>query len=234
MSHGGPTNQRHPADRGCRSPGHPDTQAGVAAITAVVLAGGRSSRFGSQKLVAQLAGRSLLEHVLSIVSDLADEVIVALPPAAADGVAEPAGVRVVRDPEAFGGPLVGLLPALDATTAPVAIVVAGDMPRLHPSVLRAMVDTIKADGGVQVVVLADDGGEQPLPLAVKVEPARAAAKAALDAGDRSVRALVRRLSARVLAEAEWRPLDPDGATLLDVDRPADLDSLARNATEPEG
>jgi molybdopterin-guanine dinucleotide biosynthesis protein A len=234
MSAGDPANQRRPR-ASCRpSPGRPNTQAGPGAITAVVLAGGRSSRFGGQKLVAQLEGRSLLEHVFSIVRGLADEVIVALPPAAEGGVADPVGVRVVRDPEPFGGPLVGLLAALKAATAAVAIVVAGDMPRLHPLVLQAMITAIEADGGVDVVVLADSRHEQPLPLAVRVLPGGAAAKAALDAGDRSVRAFVQRLNVRVLTEAEWRPLDPDGATLLDVDRPADLDSLRRRSRSTEG
>ena len=31
-----------------------------------------------------------------------------------------------------------------------------------------------------------------------------------------------RLTVRVLAEDEWRPLDPDARTLRDVDEPADL------------
>jgi hypothetical protein len=33
---------------------------------------------------------------------------------------------------------------------------------------------------------------------------------------------MRELRTRLVAEAEWRGLDPAGATLLDVDTPADL------------
>jgi hypothetical protein len=38
-----------------------------------------------------------------------------------------------------------------------------------------------------------------------------------------LRSLFERLPTRALDETEWRPLDPDGATLRDIDRPADLD-----------
>jgi molybdopterin-guanine dinucleotide biosynthesis protein A len=41
-------------------------------------------------------------------------------------------------------------------------------------------------------------------------------------GERRLRSLFERLPTEVLDESEWRPLDPGGATLRDVDRPEDL------------
>jgi hypothetical protein len=49
-----------------------------------------------------------------------------------------------------------------------------------------------------------------------------AAGALLDAGQRSLRSLVRALDAGRIPAAEWRNLDPDGLTLRDIDRPEDL------------
>ena len=51
------------------------------------------------------------------------------------------------------------------------------------------------------------------------------------AGERSLRALVAHLDARVLTELEWRPLDPAGGSLVDIDRPEDLERLAERASD---
>jgi hypothetical protein len=45
------------------------------------------------------------------------------------------------------------------------------------------------------------------------------------AGQRSLNALVDRLSTAELPPATWLALDPDGRTLADVDTTADLDRL---------
>ncbi|HYN70712.1 MAG TPA: molybdenum cofactor guanylyltransferase [Candidatus Eisenbacteria bacterium] len=113
-------------------------------VSAIVLAGGRSSRFGGSKLQALVDGVPLLDLAIRAAAEVADEVIVVGP--ASGGVALtdldglPAAVRVelVRDPVAFGGPLIGLRSGLGAATGVLAIVVGGDMPRLEPAVLRAM------------------------------------------------------------------------------------------------
>jgi molybdopterin-guanine dinucleotide biosynthesis protein A len=67
-----------------------------------------------------------------------------------------------------------------------------------------------------------EGSLRPLPMALAVEPARRAAREALDSGARSLLALVDRLPTVRLEEREWRALDPEGRTFVDVDRPEDL------------
>ena len=54
----------------------------------------------------------------------------------------------------------------------------------------------------------------------------ATAERLLGGGERSLRALVTSLVLEEITEAEWRTLDPDGATLRDVDRPEDLGPLS--------
>jgi hypothetical protein len=55
-------------------------------------------------------------------------------------------------------------------------------------------------------------------------PALAAAEARLadPAADRSLHRLLASLGAVVVEEAEWRVLDPDGRSFVDLDDPADL------------
>jgi molybdopterin-guanine dinucleotide biosynthesis protein A len=111
--------------------------------------------------------------------------------------------------------------ALDAIELPLALLVGGDMPALQPALLAAMV-TALIERSADVVILAGPGPFQSIPAAMRVAPARAAARESLAAGSRSLRALNDRLDVAVLPEAAWRVFDPEGATLRDVDTPADL------------
>jgi len=194
-------------------------------VTAIVLAGGRSSRFGSAKLAAELDGRSLLDHVIEAVAAVASETIVVIAPTGPPPRL-PSGVRIVRDRDAFGGPLAGVAVGLEVATGEVALVVGGDMPRLRPRVLEAMLAALGTAGNAPAaVVLEADGDPSPLPAAIQVEPARIAIMAALASGRRSLRALLDGLAVHAVPEEEWRGLDPAGDTLVDIDRPEDLERV---------
>jgi molybdopterin-guanine dinucleotide biosynthesis protein A len=117
--------------------------------------------------------------------------------------------------------LAGLLVGLEAAGEPLAIVVAGDMPTLIPEVLATLVDALD-DETVDAAALVLDGAARPLPVALRVGAATAAATELLGQGRRSLRALLARLRTTTIDEEAWRRLDPDGATLRDVDRPEDL------------
>ncbi len=204
-----------PADHG---PG------GRVAVTAIVLAGGRSARFGGDKLAHDLDGRPVLEHVLERVRRIAADVVVVRPPDVGDDLA---GVRVVHDPEPFGGPLIGVLAGLEAAREPIALVVGGDMPRLSPDVLELLIRTLTAGDAsdIDAVVLQGRGRVQPLPIAVRTGAGTTAAQGALRHGARSLTAWLEALRTRILEEDEWRPLDPPADSLVDIDSPQDLADL---------
>jgi molybdopterin-guanine dinucleotide biosynthesis protein A len=189
------------------------------AVTAIVLAGGRSHRFGRDKLVEPLFGRPLLEHAIDGVAPVALETIVVTAPEEERVV--PDGVTIARDSTSFEGPLVGLLAGLRRASHPVVIVVGGDMPTLLPSVLGALIDCL-VDPSVDAAILEDDRGGRPLPGALRVAVALPVAERLIEAGERRLRALYEALSTTVIVAQRWRDLDPDGRTLRDIDTPADL------------
>jgi molybdopterin-guanine dinucleotide biosynthesis protein A len=200
------------------------------AASGIVLAGGRSARFGRDKLAEVIDGRTLLEHAATVVGAVCREVLVVVPP----GVDPPrlrdlTGVRHVHDPEPFGGPLVGLLAGLEQAREPIALVVGGDMPGLQPEVLRALLRTLE-DADASAAVLRHRGRPQQLPVALRNGAATQVARRLLAADERSLTALLDQLGPRVIDEIDWRGLDPVAATLRDVDRPSDL----RRAMEPTG
>jgi molybdopterin-guanine dinucleotide biosynthesis protein A len=122
----------------------------------------------------------------------------------------------------LGGPLAGLVAGLEAVgaEASVVLVAGGDMPTLEPAVLRLLVAAATAPGAAAAVL--ESAPPAPLPLAVRPGPALAAARALLAADRRSLAGLVEALGARGVEAERWRALDPAGATLADVDVPADL------------
>ena len=192
----------------------------TARIGAVVLAGGRSSRFGRDKLAEPMGGRPMLDHAIDAVLAVAQDVIVVTAPALAR-LDLPADVRSIADRVAFEGPLAGLATGLRGLAVDVdrAIVVGGDMPTLVPAVLDRLVAALERH---DLAVLADAERPRPMPLAIRRGAGLAAADRLLGSGDRRLRALLDAIPTIAIPPAVWRLDDPDGATLRDVDVPEDL------------
>jgi molybdopterin-guanine dinucleotide biosynthesis protein A len=201
----------------------------TAAVSGIVLAGGRASRFGSDKLSAEFDAVPLLDRAVAAIASSCSEVIVVLAPDDdRDLPVAAVPVRRVFDPARHRGPLVGLLAGLEAAREPVVLVAGGDMPTLSPDVLAALVRALSAaEAWADAAVLVQRGVARPLPAALRNGAATEVARRVIAGGERSLVALLRGLPTRELAEAEWRGLDPDAATLRDVDRPEDLPESPR-------
>ena len=129
--------------------------------------------------------------------------------------------RIVRDATEGQGPLAGLIAGLSNTNSDLALVVGGDMPGLVTSVLLEMLG-VASEAGVDAVALADGERFRPLPMVVRVEPARRAAHVLLHDGQRRLRSVADALRVAVIDEETWHGLDPGRSTLRDVDVPGDL------------
>lgn len=199
------------------------TTARVGSTAAIVLAGGRSRRFGSDKTRAELHGRTLLERVLDVAGPLVDEVLVV-------GSWAPAGVRRTSEPEPHLGPLGGLAHGLGVVAADRSLVLAGDHPLLSVALLQLLLDTARDPGADAIVPVGPDGPE-PL-VACYRSSVVDTATARLATGDRSLRGLLGAVRTRWLDAADWSRVDPQGRSFLDVDAPADLEALGRLG--PEG
>ncbi len=188
-------------------------------VTGLVLAGGRSSRFGRNKLAERIDGRTLLDSAIDGVTPASTEILVIAAPDAAPDL--PAGARLVHDPVAFEGPLAGVAAGLRAARESIVLVVGGDMPTLVGAVMASMLAALD-ERRVEAAVLEHEGVPRPLPIALRRDPALAAADILLADGERRLRALTEALETTVIPEATWRALDPYGMTVRDIDTPADL------------
>ena len=109
------------------------TAAALPSASGIVLAGGRSARFGRDKLAESIDGRPLLHLAAEAVATVATDVIIVAPPDVVPPL--PDGVRLVHDEAAFEGPLAGCTTGLIAAREPLVLVVGGDMPALSGPVL---------------------------------------------------------------------------------------------------
>jgi molybdopterin-guanine dinucleotide biosynthesis protein A len=196
----------------------------IPAATGLVLAGGRSSRFGRDKLRERIGDATLLERAVAAVASTVDEVIILGPAGETAGIGASRGVpiRVAPDRQPWAGPLVAVADALRLVRGPLAIVVGGDMPTLVPAVLGTLLETVAQDERVDAAALLLRDRRLPLPAALRVAAAMPRARELVDDGQRSLRSLLDGLRTRDVEERAWRPLDPDAATVHDVDRLEDL------------
>ncbi|MCL2679092.1 MAG: molybdenum cofactor guanylyltransferase [Dehalococcoidia bacterium] len=104
-------------------------------VTAVILAGGRSSRLGVDKCGLKLDGtRTILESLVTKLAPLCAEVLVV-----SDEPRDlPLGVRLVLDMAVGAGPVRGLYSGLSASGTEHAFAVACDMPFLNSGLIEYM------------------------------------------------------------------------------------------------
>jgi len=188
--------------------------------TGVVVAGGHSTRFGDQeKALAEVEGVPMLRRVVDALATVADEVIVNCRPdqregfaAALDGVT--ADVRFALDEETEEGPLAGLRTALSAVETDHAVVLGCDMPLVDSAALSTLLSELREHDADAVVARTDDRVE-PFHAMYRVDSAVWAAARALEQDQRSLRALLDRLSIRPV-DAESSAVPPRSLTSVDT------------------
>jgi molybdopterin-guanine dinucleotide biosynthesis protein A len=200
-------------------------------VAAAVLVGGASRRMGRDKATMPVGGVELAALVLRVAARVADPVVLVAPgdhPArelAAGPLASrrrPSGraaARWVADPGL--GPLAALAAALAALDAEHVLVLAGDHPGLRVELLAHL---IGRRGQGEAVACRRGPRLEPLVAVYRRAPALAGARARLAApvAGWSLLGLLAALRTVVVEEDEWRALDPDGRSFVDLDDPADL------------
>jgi molybdenum cofactor guanylyltransferase len=192
----------------------------ISDVTGVLLAGGKSRRMGEDKRFLLVGGQSLYERGLTVLCSMFHEVRIVIaqdsPPLSSD-------VPVVRDLVPNCGTLGGIYTGLKEAGTAHIFVVACDMPFLNPEVIRYLV-TLKTQNDAVIVRLRQ--GMQPTHavysrhcLPVFEEMVRTGRLKVQDCiGHPSIKV-------RVVEYEELRELDPKGYSFLNVNTPADLETV---------
>ncbi len=161
-------------------------------ITTFVLAGGKSTRMGSDKAFLELGGRTLLARTLDLAASIDSPVMI---------VGERTKFArfgpVVEDIYHEHGPLGGIQAGLVSTMTELNLILAVDLPFLRPEFLRYLISRAQ-ESSAAVTVPRALGGLQPLCAVYR--------KGFLEPAERSLRAGKNKIDA-LFAEVETRVID---------------------------
>ncbi len=191
------------------------------AVSAILLAGGRSSRMGSDKASLMLAGQTLLQRTMAVLSEVAAEIVIVHAPGQRLPAHESAvSTTVIEDPVEGEGPLIGIAAGLRHAPSETATVVAVDMPFLQPSLLRLLAG--RATTGRRIVVPMHLDRPQPL-CSVFRRDALETIDRRIEDGERRIMAVADDLGAERLAPEGWSAADPDGRSFDNVNTPEEFE-----------
>ncbi len=125
----------------------PENAAVAAELGGIVLTGGSAVRFqGADKASIEVAGLTLLEHVLGALAEIPDVVVVG------DEVMTSRPVTFLREDPPGGGPAAGLLAGLAGfpRTPRLVVVLAVDMPLVTKATIRRLMLSADQDGALLV------------------------------------------------------------------------------------
>lgn len=205
------------AGRGAQGGGRIDRLGGL------VLAGGGSTRFGSDKALAVVDGTTLLDRAIACLREVCGgPVLVA---SGAGGSRYGVGDGEVADVDGAVGPLAGIAAGLEALADDTAAVAVLAVDHVTPSaaLLRLLAAAgEEAPGPVSCALVEADGWPQPL-HAVWSTTVADELGTAVRTGERSPTAwLARRDDVVVVGEATLQAAGIDPAVTQDVDAPDDL------------
>ncbi|MBI2906104.1 MAG: molybdenum cofactor guanylyltransferase [Chloroflexi bacterium] len=194
----------------------------------IVLAGGRSSRLGRDKLREVIGEKSVIQRVLEAVAPVSSEIIVVTADRELALPSYPAA-RLVHDIHPGKGSLGGIYSGIVMSTRYHSLVVAGDMPFLNTALLRHMV---AASGSFDVVLPKVDDYVEPL-HAVYSKDCLPAIEDLLRQDNLRILDFFDRVRVRYLEEEEIDLFDPKHLSFFNVNTEADL-VTARELAEREG
>jgi FdhD protein/molybdopterin-guanine dinucleotide biosynthesis protein A len=185
-------------------------------ITGVILAGGRSSRFGSNKALAMVDSKPLIQHVTDLMSDLFPEcLLVTNTPAEYQFLSLP----MTHDRYRGSGPLAGIHAALQQIRTPRAFVVACDMPNLSPELIRYLCNINEKE--YDVIIPRLEKGQEPL-FGIYHKKSLAVIDSHLQQKDCQVTGVLEDLRVRWVSEKEVLAITGDLACFKNVNRPGDI------------
>lgn len=202
-------------------------------IEGVALSGGRSSRFGSDKAVARIGDRTMLEIALANLSEVCDKVAVSV----GDRSRDCSPYIAIPDLRSDCGPIAGIEAAMEQSEADRLLFTTCDMPLISPRILRKLIDEYDRSKGAEATAYITPAGELkvfPLLIAKSVLPRlslflyetqKSDAGGKGRKGGKSVRRFLERISLRPV------PLEEDEvAEFINVNTVRELSSIAGQAS----
>lgn len=184
----------------------------------IVLTGGSSTRFGSDKSQAKIDGVSLIERILTSIPSEFDIVIVGPDPKIIN-----VHYRTVQESPIGGGPVAGFKAGLGICMSENVVLIATDMPFALSRTLHLLESMKPHDDAVMYV--DEDGFRQPLAAVYRVEAVERALSLMGDAHGQSMQTMLSHLQIREIEMSkEVAQAFSDIDTTEDLERAKELAS----------
>ncbi|HEU4509578.1 MAG TPA: molybdenum cofactor guanylyltransferase [Pyrinomonadaceae bacterium] len=188
-------------------------------LQAFILAGGASSRMGTDKSQLVIEQQTFTERIAETLFEVTDSVTLV------GRALDDSTLPKVPDVYPQWGALGGLHAALAAAQREWAIVVACDLPFVTRE-LFLFLASLRLDHEA-VVPLQQDGRPQPLAALYRVNPCRERAEALIQAGRRRPLDLLEAVKTRWVEFDEIRNLDQSERFFVNINTPEDYDAAIR-------
>jgi len=195
-------------------------------VRGYVLAGGASSRFGTDKALAEFQGQTMLARTAKLLATaVSNAKIVSSAAKLSD-----AAYRTIPDRWPGEGPLGGILTALldaqrECNTNAWSLIISCDMPFLTVEWLRILAERALQSGAEAVVPKSAQGWE-PLCACWRVSAAEIVLPN-FEAGTRKVTEALNALHVEVLDEKDWKRFDTDRRLFWNMNTVADYEEARR-------
>jgi len=208
-----------------------------------VQAGGGSTRFGTDKALVLLGGKTMLQRTGELLAKVTGDVTIVT----AEGKYADAPWPRIADRWPGEGPLGGILTALhhmrathsgdrkrdeESGSCPFALILSCDMPFLTAEFLRFLTERALASEGA-ITVPEVSNRLEPL-CACWCSAATEAIQAVFDAGCRRVSEAMKQVPMEVLDESDWKLFDTDGRLFWNMNTLADYEEARRVFEERAG
>lgn len=193
----------------------------------IILAGGRSTRFGGEeKSLKLIGGKRMICRVIEALSPVVDEIIISVRDERQRDLLYPfiSGYEFVYDEVQGIGPLSGIYAGLKRAKGDYVAVVACDMPFINKAAIELLFK--KAEGHDAAVPRRDGKLIEPLHAVYGRKAMLEAVKEAIEAHERKISAPLKKLKGVVyVPEEEIKSVNPELDTFLNVNRAEDVERI---------
>lgn len=193
-------------------------------MTGIILAGGENRRMGTDKALLDLGGRPLIEHILTVFSELFERTIIVT------NTPDPYrhyGVEITNDVLDVRGPLNGIYSGLLRSGEEYNFVAACDMPFLNPRLITYMGEL---SPGHDAVVPQFDGFLEPLHAFYR-RGILTTIEAQLRRQDRRIRGVFDHIQVRYVTGEEIVRFDPQKRSFRNLNTPKEYKEAACSDSE---
>jgi molybdenum cofactor guanylyltransferase len=192
--------------------------------SAIILAGGSSTRLGQDKGLAQLAGKSLINHVLDRTKNLVEETLVVVSSklqAEKYGKISGSDTRIIIDNAEVHGPLVGANVGFREASGTYSLLLPCDAPFISKDILQLLLELCVNKNAA--IPRWPNCYIEPLQAVYCTEAAIQASKEAVSSGEVKMQAMVDKLrGVRYISTLVLEQLDPGLNTFINVNTVFDL------------